>query len=91
MPRFSSRTLDVDIVFYDDLVLRGPGNLEIPRRELKHAFVLKPLVDLAPTLRHPVLGCTLTELWQRATPAERASVTLVEGDFLDPADADASA
>ncbi|MCE5233156.1 MAG: 2-amino-4-hydroxy-6-hydroxymethyldihydropteridine diphosphokinase [Mizugakiibacter sp.] len=63
VPRYSSRTLDVDIVLYDDAVLRGPGHLEIPRRELAHAFVLKPLADIAPELRHPVSGRTLAELW----------------------------
>ncbi|MBS0584430.1 MAG: 2-amino-4-hydroxy-6-hydroxymethyldihydropteridine diphosphokinase, partial [Proteobacteria bacterium] len=48
VPRFSSRTLDVDIVLYDDLVMKGEGHLELPRPELKHAFVLKPLADIAP-------------------------------------------
>ena len=43
VPRFSSRTLDVDIVYFDDRVMRGDGNLQLPRPELKHAFVLKPL------------------------------------------------
>lgn len=61
--RFSSRTLDVDIVFYDDLVLKGPGNLELPRPELRHAFVLKPLADIAPGHRVPTTGETLAELW----------------------------
>jgi 2-amino-4-hydroxy-6-hydroxymethyldihydropteridine diphosphokinase len=91
VPRFSSRTLDIDIVLYGDLVLRGPGNLEIPRKELKYAFVLKPLADLAPALRHPTLGRTLAELWQQASAAERASVIVVQGDFLDPDDGTASA
>ena len=62
-PRFSSRTLDIDIVFYDDLVLRGPGHLEIPRPDVRHAFVLKPLADIAPEFRDPVVGKTLAELW----------------------------
>lgn len=62
-PRFSSRTLDIDIVLFDDLVLEGPGHLQIPRKELQHAFVLKPLCDLAPALRLPTDGRRLDELW----------------------------
>ncbi len=54
VPRFSSRTLDVDIVLYDDVVMNGPGHLELPRAELRHAFVLKPLADIAPQVVHPV-------------------------------------
>jgi 2-amino-4-hydroxy-6-hydroxymethyldihydropteridine diphosphokinase len=64
VPRFSSRTLDVDIVLFDDLVLEGRDHLEIPRKDLAEAFVLKPLVDIAPTLRHPLSGKTLTEMWR---------------------------
>ena len=65
VPRFSSRPLDIDIVFYDALVFRGPGNLQVPRPELSHAFVLKPLADIAPDFRDPVSGQTLAELWAR--------------------------
>jgi len=61
-PRFSSRPLDIDIVFFDDQVLKGPGHLEIPRPELRHAFVLKPLADIAPDFRDPISGKTLDEL-----------------------------
>lgn len=63
VPRFSSRTLDVDIVYFDDRVMRGEGNLELPRPELKHAFVLKPLADIAPAFIDPVQGRTLAALW----------------------------
>jgi len=63
VPRFSSRTLDVDLVLFDDCVLKGPGNLELPRPDLRHAFVLKPLVDLAPEFVEPVSGRRLLELW----------------------------
>ena len=63
VPRYADRTLDVDIVLYDDLVTRGPGHLDIPRKELKHAFVLKPIADIAPDVRHPVSGKTMGELW----------------------------
>lgn len=62
-PRFSSRPIDVDIVFYDQRVQKGPGNLELPRPELRHAFVLKPLADIAPGYRVPGDGRTLAELW----------------------------
>ena len=64
-PRWSSRTLDVDILLYDDLWLMSP-ELEIPRDEITEmAHVLKPLADLAPDLGHPVAGCSMTELWTR--------------------------
>lgn len=71
VPRFSSRTLDIDIVFYDDLILDGPGNLRIPRPELKHAFVLQPLAQIAPDFVNPETGKTLAEAW-REFPAESA-------------------
>lgn len=62
-PRFGDRTLDIDIVFYDDRVLEGPGNLRLPRPELKHAFVLMPLAEIAPDFVDPVGGRSLAELW----------------------------
>ena len=65
LPRFSSRPLDIDIVFYDALVFNGPGNLQIPRPELRHAFVLKPLADIAPDFRDPLGGESLAALWAK--------------------------
>lgn len=80
VPRYSSRSLDLDLVFYDDLVLKGPGHLELPRPELQHAFVLKPLVDVAPDFRDPRTQRTLAELWaahpQYATPPSRIDLPL---------------
>jgi 2-amino-4-hydroxy-6-hydroxymethyldihydropteridine diphosphokinase len=66
VPRFSSRTVDADIVLYGDQVLSGEGNLQIPRPELKHAFVLKPLTDIAADVVHPALRKTLLELWRES-------------------------
>jgi 2-amino-4-hydroxy-6-hydroxymethyldihydropteridine diphosphokinase len=62
-PRYGDRTLDIDIVLYDDRVLSGPGNLRIPRPELQHAFVLKPLADIAAEVMVPGDGRTLSQLW----------------------------
>lgn len=62
-PRLSDRTLDIDIVLYDERVLEGAGNLRIPRPELKHAFVLRPLADIAPHAVVPGTGRTLAQLW----------------------------
>ncbi|MGD8383920.1 MAG: 2-amino-4-hydroxy-6-hydroxymethyldihydropteridine diphosphokinase [Lysobacterales bacterium] len=64
VPKFSDRTLDIDILLYDDLVLYSPL-LEIPRAEiLKFAHVLKPLADLDPDLPHPTERRTIAEIWQ---------------------------
>jgi 2-amino-4-hydroxy-6-hydroxymethyldihydropteridine diphosphokinase len=75
--RYGSRTLDVDIVLFDDLVLSGKGNLKLPRGELRHAFVLKPMADIAPSVRHPVDGRTMGQLWE-AFPKEREPLTVDE-------------
>ena len=51
--KFSSRTLDIDILYYDDLVL-SDDKIQIPRKEIcEYDFVLKPLVDLVPDFIHP--------------------------------------
>ena len=68
-PRYSDRTLDIDIVFYDALVLDGAAHLQIPRKELQHAFVLRPIADIAPAFRHPRSGLSMAELWA-AFPTE---------------------
>jgi 2-amino-4-hydroxy-6-hydroxymethyldihydropteridine diphosphokinase len=81
VPRFSDRTLDLDIVFYDALVTEGPGHLQIPRDELKHAFVLRPIADIAPQFAHPVSGHSMAELWA-AFPAGTEPMTVES--WLEP-------
>ena len=68
VPRFSSRTLDIDLVLYGALVQKGRNHLDVPRPELAQAFVLKPLADIAPRALHPLLGKTMLDLW-RENPA----------------------
>jgi len=63
VPRYSSRTLDIDIVLYGERVIKGAGNLEVPRAELMQTFVLQPLVDIAPDAPHPALHKSIAELW----------------------------
>jgi 2-amino-4-hydroxy-6-hydroxymethyldihydropteridine diphosphokinase len=63
--KFSSRTLDLDLILYGDLIINY-GHLQIPRDEIeRYAFVLEPLAEIAPTLTHPVSGISYEELWQK--------------------------
>ncbi|HHJ35584.1 MAG TPA: 2-amino-4-hydroxy-6-hydroxymethyldihydropteridine diphosphokinase [Gammaproteobacteria bacterium] len=63
-PKFSSRTLDLDLLLYDDLIIDEKG-LVLPRGEiLKNAFVLWPLAEIAPDLVHPETGISYATLWQ---------------------------
>ena len=63
--KFSSRTLDLDLILYDDLVLND-GRLQIPRDEIEcYAFVLEPLAEIAPDLKHPISQLSYSELWHR--------------------------
>lgn len=75
-PRFGDRTLDLDLVLYDDRVLDGPGHLRVPRDELRHAFVLRPLAEIAPDIVEPRSGRTLAELWA-ASPERDAAMERV--------------
>lgn len=63
-PRFSARTIDLDLLLYDDLVIERDG-IHIPRDEItRNAFVLWPLAELAPERRHPLIGQSYAELWR---------------------------
>lgn len=60
--KWESRVIDLDLLFYDDLVL-NENEIQIPHPELhKRDFVLKPLMEIAPDLLHPVFGKKIREL-----------------------------
>ncbi|GGE76816.1 2-amino-4-hydroxy-6-hydroxymethyldihydropteridine diphosphokinase [Streptosporangium jomthongense] len=63
-PRFSARTLDLDILTYGEAVGWMDG-VELPRGEIvRNAYVLRPLADIAPAVKHPVCRKSYLELWQ---------------------------
>lgn len=60
--QYGPRLIDLDIIFYDDLVFNHVV-LQIPHPRLyERAFVLVPLAELAPELHHPILGKTVLEM-----------------------------
>ncbi len=65
--RFSARTLDLDLLLYGELMHHADG-VDIPRGEIvKYAFVLGPLAEIAPNLKHPETGERLQTIWDNFT------------------------
>lgn len=68
--KFAARTLDLDLILYGDLLIND-GRLQIPRDEIEHyAFVLEPLAEIAPNLKHPVSHLSYAELWEQFNKSE---------------------
>ncbi|HEA26325.1 MAG TPA: 2-amino-4-hydroxy-6-hydroxymethyldihydropteridine diphosphokinase [Ectothiorhodospiraceae bacterium] len=78
-PRFSARTLDIDILLYDELI-RDDELVSIPRDEiLKNAFVLRPLAELVGESLHPQTGESYRELWQRFDHSSQSLWPVTQG------------
>jgi len=68
--RLTSRTLDLDLLLYDNAVIHHAG-LDLPRADIQeYAFVLAPLAEIAPQLRHPETGETYKVMWEKFHPAQ---------------------
>lgn len=64
--KFSSRTLDLDLILYGEAIICEDG-LILPRPEIEeYAFVLEPLAEIAGLLKHPVSGTSYQQLWQQS-------------------------
>jgi len=78
--KWEARSLDIDMLLYNDLVM-DDRPVRVPRRDiLEYSFVLRPLAELAPELVHPVTGNTILSHWQKfdaaSHPLEVFSVDL---------------
>ena len=77
--KWAPRTMDLDILLFGALVSDEPG-LVIPRPDLlKRPYMLKPMADIAPEVRHPMLGQTMRELWEEFNGGEHSMVEVLLG------------
>lgn len=78
-PKWAPRTMDLDILLFGNLVSNEPG-LVIPRPDLvKRPYMLKPMADISPDVRHPTLGKTMRELWEAFSSGEHSMVEVSLG------------
>jgi len=78
--KFSSRTLDLDLLLYGDMV-GEEGRHKLPRDEiLRYAFVLEPLAEIAPDLKHPLADQRYADLWAAFDKTGLAQTRLHQAD-----------
>ncbi len=81
-PQYRPRTIDLDLLFFNNEVLDTPA-LTIPHPRLyERRFVLAPMAELAPALIHPKSNKTISELLVNLKTAQR--ITLARADLLRP-------
>ncbi|WP_240219859.1 2-amino-4-hydroxy-6-hydroxymethyldihydropteridine diphosphokinase [Rheinheimera hassiensis] len=68
--KFSGRTLDLDLLTYDDVMCQQP--VELPRAEItENAFVLWPLAEIAPDVIHPLTRRSYSDMWQQYSKQQK--------------------
>ncbi len=78
--RYGPRAIDIDILLYDDIVVRTP-ELTLPHPRLtERAFVLAPLAEIAPTLVIPATGRTVAELLRQVADQDVRRLEGEEGE-----------
>lgn len=76
--RFSARTLDLDLLLYDDIV-RHDSQVNLPHPDIqRYAFVLRPLAEIVPDLRHPEIGLAYAEMWKLFNKTKREEIWAVD-------------
>ena len=76
LERWGPRIIDLDLLFYENLILKKPG-LEVPHPEIRNrSFVLIPLAEIRPDLIHPVFNQTIDHL-VRSIPEKTTTRRLV--------------
>jgi len=85
--KFAARTLDLDLLTYGQAVTEEGGKA-LPRDEItRYAFVLAPLADVAPDERHPELGQSYRQLWERFEKSNESGLRRLENPpWLDVTD-----
>ncbi len=64
---YTSRTMDIDVLFYDHLILYTP-DLIVPHKHLhKRRFILEPMKEIAPDYIHPLFSITINEIAHTCT------------------------
>ncbi|MGB0495767.1 MAG: 2-amino-4-hydroxy-6-hydroxymethyldihydropteridine diphosphokinase [Kangiellaceae bacterium] len=73
--KFSSRVMDIDILLFGDLICEQP--IQLPRGEItENAYVLWPMAEIAPNLKHPTENKSYSELWENFDKSSQKLVVL---------------
>ncbi len=83
-PKWAARAMDLDILLYGELVLDEP-QLQLPRPDLLlRPYMLGPLADIAPDLRHPTQARSIAQLWAAFDPTAHEMIAVRPAATVSP-------